>query len=334
MSLAAYAAQWLEMQTSDESTREAQARRLRVHILPDLGATPLAALRATQVQSWLRSKQITLAPSTVRVVFGTLSAVMASAVDDDRIAKNPCQAGSVRLPKRELKRIVPWSASQVALLHEALPDRYQAALIIAAGLGLRQGEVFGLAVNDIDFLGGVVHVRRQVKIVGSRLVFALPKGHKTRSVPLSSYVARELAKHLVLFPPTEAALPWDTKSGELVRAKLVLTSREHRPLNRNYVNGAIWKPALRASGLPDTRENGMHAARHFFASTLLDGGTNVRALSEYLGHSDPGFTLRTYTHLMPASEDRTKRAVDGMFERLENAVNGSQCVPDVSQQGS
>src|SRR5665213_1639541 len=141
MSLAAYAAQWLEMQTSDESTREAQARRLRVHILPDLGATPLAALRATQVQSWLRSKQITLAPSTVRVVFGTLSAVMASAVDDDRIAKNPCQAGAVRLPKRELKRIVPWSASQVALLHEALPDRYQAALIIAAGLGLRQSEL-------------------------------------------------------------------------------------------------------------------------------------------------------------------------------------------------
>ncbi|MER5336844.1 hypothetical protein [Micromonospora sp. NPDC002717] len=37
---------------------------------------------------------------------------------------------------------------------------------------------------------------------------------------------------------------------------------------------------------------------------------SVKALSEYLGHADPGFTLRTYTHLMPTSEDRTRRAVD------------------------
>ncbi|SIS01981.1 Phage integrase family protein [Micromonospora avicenniae] len=54
----------------------------------------------------------------------------------------------------------------------------------------------------------------------------------------------------------------------------------------------------------------MHALRHFYASVLLDAGESVKALSEYLGHADPGFTLRTYTHLMPTSEDRTRRAVD------------------------
>ncbi|SIS24114.1 hypothetical protein SAMN05421833_1504 [Microbispora rosea] len=42
----------------------------------------------------------------------------------------------------------------------------------------------------------------------------------------------------------------------------------------------------------------------------LDGGESIKALSEYLGHHDPGFTLRTYTHLMPSSEDRTRKAVD------------------------
>jgi integrase len=35
--------------------------------------------------------------------------------------------------------------------------------------------------------------------------------------------------------------------------------------------------------------------------------------SEHLGHTDAGFTLRTYTHLMPNSNDRTKRAVDKVF---------------------
>ncbi len=43
---------------------------------------------------------------------------------------------------------------------------------------------------------------------------------------------------------------------------------------------------------------------------LLDAGENVKALAEYLGHSDPGFTLRTYTHLMPDSSDRARRAID------------------------
>jgi integrase len=43
---------------------------------------------------------------------------------------------------------------------------------------------------------------------------------------------------------------------------------------------------------------------------LLAGGVDIRALAEYLGHSDPGFTLRTYTHLMPSSADRMRKAVD------------------------
>jgi integrase len=39
-------------------------------------------------------------------------------------------------------------------------------------------------------------------------------------------------------------------------------------------------------------------------------GESIKALSEYLGHHDPGYTLRTYTHLMPSSETRTRAAVD------------------------
>lgn len=49
----------------------------------------------------------------------------------------------------------------------------------------------------------------------------------------------------------------------------------------------------------------MHALRHFYASVLLDAGESIKALSEYLGHHDPSFTLRTYMHLMPNSEART-----------------------------
>ena len=69
----------------------------------------------------------------------------------------------------------------------------------------------------------------------------------------------------------------------------------------------VWKPALDAAGVPATRANGMHALRHTYASVLLEDGVSIKALAEYLGHADPGFTLRTYTQLMPSSKDRAGR---------------------------
>ncbi len=84
--------------------------------------------------------------------------------------------------------------------------------------------------------------------------------------------------------------------------------------DRHYFNHFLWKPALRRAGVPEPkRAEGFHALRHFYASVLLDGGESIKALSEYLGHADPGFTLRTYTHLMPSSSERTRRAVDSVF---------------------
>ena len=43
-------------------------------------------------------------------------------------------------------------------------------------------------------------------------------------------------------------------------------------------------------------------------------GVSVKELAEFLGHEDPGFTLRTYTHLMPSSHQRARLAVDGVFK--------------------
>jgi integrase len=77
----------------------------------------------------------------------------------------------------------------------------------------------------------------------------------------------------------------------------------------------VWNPARAAVGVTNpTRQDGTHALRHHYASVLLDARESIEALSEYLGHHDAGFTLRTYTHLMPASTARTQRAIDGLFE--------------------
>ena len=56
----------------------------------------------------------------------------------------------------------------------------------------------------------------------------------------------------------------------------------------------------------------MHALRHFYASVLLDAGENIKAVSEYLGHADPGLTLRVYAHLMPDSASGPRRYRHGV----------------------
>lgn len=79
--------------------------------------------------------------------------------------------------------------------------------------------------------------------------------------------------------------------------------------------------------MPQTRENGFHALRHHFASVLLHEGVDIRSLAEYLGHCDPGFTLRTYTHLMPAASDRMRAAIDRVLSGESDGPATAQAGP-------
>ncbi|MFG2971207.1 hypothetical protein ACGFZS_48875 [Streptomyces sp. NPDC048288] len=98
----------------------------------------------------------------------------------------------------------------VPAVREALPDRYRLLLVIGAGLGLRQGEALGLALEDIDFAKEAVHVRRQVKMVRAKFCFALPKCREVRDVPLTSSVARAIQQYIEEFAPVPVMRPWGT----------------------------------------------------------------------------------------------------------------------------
>jgi site-specific recombinase XerC len=54
----------------------------------------------------------------------------------------------------------------------------------------------------------------------------------------------------------------------------------------------------------------MHALRHHYAAALLENRVSIRAVSEYLPHYDPGFTLRTHAQLITESEDRARAAIN------------------------
>ncbi|MET7459066.1 site-specific integrase [Nonomuraea sp. NPDC005501] len=317
--------EWLRSAPFDEAVHDQVAMRLRNHIYPVLGDREMRVLanRPSMVQAWLRGLQGELAPSYIRVLLAHVSAVFSAAVDDGLVARNPCKASVVRAPKVSRDKVKPWTYEMVEGMRAALGQRYAAMVDIGAGLGLRQGEIFGLTVDDVDFLRRVVHVRRQVKIIRSRQVFAPPKGGKTRDVPLPDSVALRLSAHLAVFPAVDVTLPWLALAGKPVTHRLLFSTPNGNAIHCTYFNQGQWRLALVRAGIvpappqgqmPEShREHGMHALRHFYASVLLDGGESIKALSEYLGHHDPGFTLRTYTHLMPSSEDRTRKAVDQVF---------------------
>ncbi|MGC4112276.1 MAG: site-specific integrase [Nocardioides sp.] len=317
-----YAQKWLAAQTFEETTRVAVELRLRLHAFPALGDRFLSDIQPSTIQGWFRSLN-ELAPTYRKVVFANVATIFTAAVDDELIAKNPCKAPSVRKPRSDPKKLVPWSRDQVIAVRDELPERYQLVVWLGAGLGLRQGEIFGLSPDDMDFEAGEVHVRRQVKLFPSnQQVFGLPKGRKTRTVPLPDTVAEAITAYMTAHPPVDVTLTWMVRDGKPTTASLVLTSREKKALNRNYFNTYLWRPTLGRAGVPDLRENGCHALRHFFASTALHEGETIKAVSEYLGHADPGFTLRTYTHLMEGSSERTKRAIDSVFKANADSADG------------
>lgn len=298
LTLREYSVGWLASSTADISTRDANGLRWRKHILPVLGEIPIAGIRPSTVQQFLAGLQrAQVAPAYIRVIKASLSAALTAAVNDRLLASNPC--ASVKSPRVPQSRAVPWDADRVAAVRAALPAHYQATVDAAIGLGLRQGEVFGLRLEDIDWMHRVVHVRQQVRLLrGHDLVTSPPQGGKQRAVPLPESVSLRLAEHIRKHPSGNG---------------LLFTSGRGLPVNKNSYN-AGWRAALDAAGVPRDRANGFHVLRHTFASMALAGGVDVRALSEFLGHADPGFTLRVYSHMMPSAPDKMRAAIDSALQ--------------------
>ncbi|MFI1849715.1 tyrosine-type recombinase/integrase [Streptomyces sp. NPDC020480] len=335
-----YGERWLATHTTEINSQDAAERRLRLHVFPYLGTRPLTSFQPGHVRTWLSELESAVpSASHRRIIFGSVSALLSAAVDDGLMPRNPCLARSVKGPQPPPSKVVPWTAEQVFAVQAALPERYRAMVDVGAGCGLRQGEIFGLPLDDVQFDSGWLAVRQQLKRIRGKFVFAPPKRGKIRDVPLPAAVAASLREHMESFPPVKVTLHWLKPDGPLVTKTLIFSGQAGRGVRSSHFDDFLWKPALAAAGFipqaekgeryQSAREHGMHALRHFYASVLLDAGENVRALSTYLGHSDPGFTLRVYTHLMPSSEGRTRRAVDELYRASGKPLDG----PETAQEG-
>lgn len=250
--------------------------------------------RKGRLHDWPDSRRA-LAPSTIGVIHGVLSGVFKSAVRDRVLMANPCDG--TRLPRVERARVVPPTAAQVLALHDAMPDELKALIVLAAGTGMRQGELLGLTVDRIDFERYEVHVDRQlVTDTWTQTHFGPPKTRAShRTIPLPQVVIDALQKHLADFPPGQDGLVFTLEGRSMTRQTF----------------GHAWRPAARAVGWP--RGKGVHLLRHYYASLLIRYGESIKTVQARLGHATAAETLDTYSHLWPDSADRTREAIDAAF---------------------
>jgi integrase len=128
-----------------------------------------------------------------------VAAIFKAAIRDRRVRASPCE--STTLPKELPREIVPLDTAVVEHLIEAVPHRYRALIVLAAGTGTRQGECFGLCLNRIDFLRRTVRVDQQLVLLPHQDPFLAPPktGASHRTIPLPHVVVTTLAEHIRQF---------------------------------------------------------------------------------------------------------------------------------------
>jgi integrase/recombinase XerD len=219
-------------------------------------------------------KDVGLAPSSIRRQISVLRTYYRFLVGEGRVTADPTDGLETPKGWRTLPEVLT-VAEVEALLGAPNPDeplgwRDRAILELGYGTGARVSELVGLAVEDVAF--------------DEALVRLFGKGAKERLVPIGR---RALGAVAIYLREVRPGLDHQRTEG-----KLVLNARG-RPLTRVGAWGIIKKAAARA-GL--TKRVTPHTLRHSFATHLLEGGADLRAVQEMLGHADLS-TTQIYTHV-------------------------------------
>src|ERR1700739_3599375 len=236
--------------------------------------------------------------ATIENAFGLLRQVLAAAVEDRRIPRNPCEG--VKLPKRKHADRGYLAHVQVAALASAV-ERDPEVVRFLAYTGLRWGEMAALRVCDFDLLRRRVNVSRSVTESGG-LVWSTPKTWERRSVPFPAVLADELCALMVA--KERDALVFTDMRGGVIR-------------NSNW-RARVFQPAVQKCQTDDDTFPSItpHDLRHTAASLAVSAGANVKAVQRMLGHAKASITVDVYADLF--DED-----LDGVADRLDTAIKSA-----------
>lgn len=171
-------------------------------------------------------------------------------------------------------------------------DRPKAAVLLCLYTGLRLGEVCALKWEDIDGHNQMITVRRAVQRI-------YVEGHRTKTIlletaPKSTFSRREIPLPSAIF----------TLLGGFEEKQEYIFGG-HKPMEPRTMQNHF-KQILAEAGVSDKN---FHMLRHTFSTNCIEGGTDVKSLSELLGHSDVQITLNRYVH---PSMDTKRKHLDSL----------------------
>lgn len=279
--------QWCESWIAGYSTRRASTvRQARVHlrlIEAEFGPMPLSSVKPSHVKSWLvKLRNEGRADSYTYALHRRLSQVMADAVQDGIIARNPCSRRTS--PSRGAQRPYVATTAQVWALHDAFPAHLRAAVLLGAFVGLRTAEAAALRPGDVDFMRGIVSPVIQYP--------DLPLKSETSRTPVP--IPQELALEL------SAAVAQGA-------GRTVVTDETGRESSPWAIERAMRATRGDVPGLPGGFR--FHDLRHYFASLLISSGLDVKVVQARMRHASAMTTLNTYGHLWPDADESARAAV-------------------------
>jgi integrase/recombinase XerD len=249
-------------------------RRLVSHIAAGGIQGPDAITAARLRQFVYALKDLGLSPATIHRQISALRTYFRFLVAEGHLTRNPSER--LESPKRWRSLPAVLTVAEIdRLLAAPTPDqplgmRDRALLELGYATGARVSELVGVGVQDISFEDGVVRL--------------FGKGAKERLVPVGRRALGAVALYVREVRPT-----LDRGKG---RGRVFLNARG-TPLSRVGAWGII-KQAAKGAGL--AKRVTPHTLRHTFATHLLEGGADLRAVQEMLGHADLA-TTQIYTHV-------------------------------------
>lgn len=285
---------------------------VNLYLRPRLGLKRLRTLQARDVTTMLRDlEREGLSPNTRRLARSVLRRALRWAEAEGMVARNVAAlADGVKVGTPEGRTLTPDQAR--AFLDSLEGHRYEAAYAVALALGLRRGEILGLAWSDVDLDASPprLTVRRALKRLDAGLVLEDTKTKQSRrTVHLPAPVAAHLKAHRKRQVAERLAAGdlWEPRplGADLIFRTPIGTATD--PDNFRQITYKVTEAAGLGRWSP-------HELRHCCASLLLAQGVPLKVVSELLGHSSIRVTADVYSHLLePAKAEAADAATEALW---------------------